>query len=215
MDNPEPVRLLYSTPEMFPPFLYKGFQHFVTQQYCWIITHLQGKDVSVELEHIYSPTTTDCLVFLKSLISGSGCLLLYMGFVWETLSLASAPLTLFASHILLSNFAPTFKHLTTQTLFTPTLFLLFQPLFLGTFLEDINNSVVPEVFQLSTERRAKERLEFERAVSEKEALRARVEEAQRMELEECEKEKMARLRQEQVTTQTLDLKPFNLIRQVR
>ncbi|KAM9505892.1 targeting protein for Xklp2-B-like isoform 3-T3 [Salvelinus alpinus] len=65
-------------------------------------------------------------------------------------------------------------------------------------LEDINNSVVPEVFQLSTERRAKERLEFERAVSEKEALRARVEEAQRMELEECEKEKMARLRQEQV-----------------
>lgn len=138
-----------------------------------------------------------------------------MGFVWETLSLASAPLTLFASHILLSNFAPTFKHLTTQTLFTPTLFLLFQPLFLGTFLEDINNSVVPEVFQLSTERRAKERLEFERAVSEKEALRARVEEAQRMELEECEKEKMARLRQEQVTTQTLDLKPFNLIRQVR
>ncbi|XP_013990618.2 targeting protein for Xklp2 isoform X3 [Salmo salar] len=62
-----------------------------------------------------------------------------------------------------------------------------------------NRSVlVPEVFQLSTERRAKERLEFERAVSEKEALRARVEEAQRMELEECEKEKMARLRQEQV-----------------
>nr|XP_046221350.1 targeting protein for Xklp2-B-like isoform X5 [Oncorhynchus gorbuscha] len=65
-------------------------------------------------------------------------------------------------------------------------------------LEDINNSVVPEVFQLSTERRAKERLEFERAVSEKEAMRARVEEVQRMELEECEKEKMARLRQEQV-----------------
>ncbi|XP_029579229.1 targeting protein for Xklp2 isoform X2 [Salmo trutta] len=63
---------------------------------------------------------------------------------------------------------------------------------------DINNSVVPEVFQLATERRAKERLEFEQALSEKEALRARVDEAQRMELEECEKEKMARLRQEQV-----------------
>ncbi|XP_041712042.1 targeting protein for Xklp2-like isoform X3 [Coregonus clupeaformis] len=62
-----------------------------------------------------------------------------------------------------------------------------------------NRSVlVPELFQLSTERRAKERLEFERAVNEKEALRARMEEEQRMEQEECEKEKMARLRQEQV-----------------
>ncbi|KAK6307890.1 hypothetical protein J4Q44_G00211610 [Coregonus suidteri] len=65
-------------------------------------------------------------------------------------------------------------------------------------LEDINNSVVPEGFQLSTERRAKERLEFDRAVSEKEALRARLEEEQRREQEEREEEDMARLRQEQV-----------------
>ncbi|XP_071227344.1 targeting protein for Xklp2-B-like isoform X2 [Salvelinus alpinus] len=65
-------------------------------------------------------------------------------------------------------------------------------------LEDMNNSVVPGGFQLSTERRAKERLEFDRAVSEKEALRARMEEEQRREQEEREKEDMARLRQEQV-----------------
>ncbi|XP_029579233.1 targeting protein for Xklp2 isoform X5 [Salmo trutta] len=64
--------------------------------------------------------------------------------------------------------------------------------------KDNRSVLVPEVFQLATERRAKERLEFEQALSEKEALRARVDEAQRMELEECEKEKMARLRQEQV-----------------
>uniref|UniRef100_A0A8C7QT33 TPX2 C-terminal domain-containing protein n=1 Tax=Oncorhynchus mykiss TaxID=8022 RepID=A0A8C7QT33_ONCMY len=65
-------------------------------------------------------------------------------------------------------------------------------------LEDMNNSVVPEGFQLSTERRAKERLEFDRAVSEKEVLRARMEEEQRREQEEREKEDMARLRLEQV-----------------
>uniref|UniRef100_A0A8C7MAN7 TPX2 microtubule nucleation factor n=1 Tax=Oncorhynchus kisutch TaxID=8019 RepID=A0A8C7MAN7_ONCKI len=63
---------------------------------------------------------------------------------------------------------------------------------------DMNNSVVPEGFQLSTERRAKERLEFDRAVSEKEALRACMEEEQRREQEEREKEDMARLRLEQV-----------------
>ena len=68
----------------------------------------------------------------------------------------------------------------------------------------MNNSVVPEGFQLSTERRAKERLEFDRAVSEKEVLRARMEEEQRREQEEREKEDMARLRLEQVTTLTLD-----------
>lgn len=65
-------------------------------------------------------------------------------------------------------------------------------------LEDINRSVVPEGFQLSTERRAKEREEFDRAVCEKEALRARMEEDQRREQEEHQKEELNRLRQEQV-----------------
>uniref|UniRef100_A0A673ZXU6 TPX2 microtubule nucleation factor n=2 Tax=Salmo trutta TaxID=8032 RepID=A0A673ZXU6_SALTR len=58
--------------------------------------------------------------------------------------------------------------------------------------------LVPERFQLSTERRAKERLEFDQALSEKEALRARIEGEQRREQEEREKEDMARLRLEQV-----------------
>ncbi|XP_072553136.1 targeting protein for Xklp2 isoform X2 [Salminus brasiliensis] len=62
-----------------------------------------------------------------------------------------------------------------------------------------NRSIlVPEGFQLSTERRAKERLEFERALKEKEALRAQVEEQQAREREEHDKEEVARLRQEQV-----------------
>lgn len=60
------------------------------------------------------------------------------------------------------------------------------------------NSTVPEGFQLSTERRAKERLEFERELSDKEALKARVEEERAREQEEREKEEVARLRQEQV-----------------
>ncbi|XP_036388071.1 targeting protein for Xklp2 [Megalops cyprinoides] len=62
-----------------------------------------------------------------------------------------------------------------------------------------NRSVlVADGFQLSTERRAKERLEFDRAVCEKEALRARMEEEERRQQEEQEKEEIARLRQEQV-----------------
>ncbi|XP_029576010.1 targeting protein for Xklp2-B isoform X3 [Salmo trutta] len=65
-------------------------------------------------------------------------------------------------------------------------------------LDYMSNSVVPERFQLSTERRAKERLEFDQALSEKEALRARIEGEQRREQEEREKEDMARLRLEQV-----------------
>lgn len=75
----------------------------------------------------------------------------------------------------------------------------------------MSNSVVPEGFQLSTERRAKERLEFDQAVSEKEALRARIEGEQRREQEEREKENMARLRLEQVTTLTLDQPPQKLV----
>uniref|UniRef100_W5KDD8 TPX2 microtubule nucleation factor n=1 Tax=Astyanax mexicanus TaxID=7994 RepID=W5KDD8_ASTMX len=65
-------------------------------------------------------------------------------------------------------------------------------------LANTTHSAVPEGFQLSTERRAKERLEFERALKEKEALRAQVEEQESRDREEHEKEEIIRLRQEQV-----------------
>lgn len=65
-------------------------------------------------------------------------------------------------------------------------------------LANTTNSAVPEGFQLSTERRAKERLEFEKELCEKEALKARMEEERAREQEEREKEEIARLRQEQV-----------------
>lgn len=58
---------------------------------------------------------------------------------------------------------------------------------------------VPDSFELSTERRARQRQEYERAASEKEALRAMMEEEQKREEEQKEKEEVARLRQEQVT----------------
>ncbi|KAK7884494.1 hypothetical protein WMY93_027617 [Mugilogobius chulae] len=54
-------------------------------------------------------------------------------------------------------------------------------------------------FQLLTERRARERQEFDRALSEKEALRALMEEQRRKEEEEREREEIARMRQEQVS----------------
>ncbi|CAB1417624.1 unnamed protein product, partial [Pleuronectes platessa] len=53
-------------------------------------------------------------------------------------------------------------------------------------------------FELSTERRARERQEYERLVSEKEALRELMEEEQRREEEQRQKEEITRLRQEQV-----------------
>lgn len=56
-----------------------------------------------------------------------------------------------------------------------------------------------EAFELSTERRARERQEYERLASEKEALRALMEEEQRREEEKREKEEVARLRQEQAS----------------
>ncbi|XP_062871504.1 targeting protein for Xklp2 [Trichomycterus rosablanca] len=65
-------------------------------------------------------------------------------------------------------------------------------------LVNTTHSAVPEGFQLSTERRAKERLEFERALKEKEALRAQMEEQQAREQEEHDKEELSRLRHEQV-----------------
>ncbi|KAJ8360942.1 hypothetical protein SKAU_G00174670 [Synaphobranchus kaupii] len=60
------------------------------------------------------------------------------------------------------------------------------------------NFTVAEGFQLNTERRAKERLEFDQAVCEKETLRACMEEERRKEEEERERDEVARLRQEQV-----------------
>ncbi|XP_033905623.1 targeting protein for Xklp2-A-like isoform X1 [Acipenser ruthenus] len=65
-------------------------------------------------------------------------------------------------------------------------------------LETISNSVVAEHFELSTERRARERMEFEKVNSEREALRAKREEQERQELEQREKEEIIKLRQDQV-----------------
>ncbi|XP_068606371.1 targeting protein for Xklp2-like [Brachionichthys hirsutus] len=57
---------------------------------------------------------------------------------------------------------------------------------------------VPEAFELSTERRALERQEFEQMVSEKEAQRTWTEEERKREAEDGEKKGIARMRQEQV-----------------
>uniref|UniRef100_A0A4W6E8E7 TPX2 microtubule nucleation factor n=1 Tax=Lates calcarifer TaxID=8187 RepID=A0A4W6E8E7_LATCA len=59
-------------------------------------------------------------------------------------------------------------------------------------------AAVVEAFELATERRARERQEFERLASEKEALRALMEEEQRREEEQRQQEEIAKLRQEQV-----------------
>ncbi|XP_066558331.1 targeting protein for Xklp2 isoform X2 [Amia ocellicauda] len=58
--------------------------------------------------------------------------------------------------------------------------------------------LVSEGFQLSTERRAKERMEFDKTMAEKETQRAMKEEEMRRDKEEREKEEIARLRQDQV-----------------
>lgn len=65
--------------------------------------------------------------------------------------------------------------------------------------ESIRSSTVADAFELSTERRARERQEYERLASEKEALRTLMEEEQRREEEQREKGEIARLRQEQVS----------------
>lgn len=72
-------------------------------------------------------------------------------------------------------------------------------IFLALSQADTTHSVVAEGFQLSTERRAKERLGYEQALKEKEALKAQMEAQQAREQEEREKEEIARLRQEQVS----------------
>lgn len=65
-------------------------------------------------------------------------------------------------------------------------------------MELTHSSTVVEVFELSTERRARERQEYERLASEKEALRTFMEEEQRREEEQRKKEEISRMRQEQV-----------------
>ncbi|NXU66928.1 TPX2B protein, partial [Horornis vulcanius] len=64
--------------------------------------------------------------------------------------------------------------------------------------ESLSGSVVPESFELATERRAKERQEFEKRLADAEALRERYEEQMRQQQEEREKEEVAKLRQEMV-----------------
>jgi len=65
-------------------------------------------------------------------------------------------------------------------------------------LDNSGDSVATEGFQLSTERRAKERLEYEREKSEREALRALQEQQVLQEQEDEQKEETARLRKELV-----------------
>ncbi|XP_077074613.1 targeting protein for Xklp2 isoform X1 [Siphateles boraxobius] len=65
-------------------------------------------------------------------------------------------------------------------------------------LANTTNSTVSEGFHLATEQRAMERLEFEKEMSEKESLKARMEEERARERDEQEKAEIARLRQEQV-----------------
>ncbi|XP_050170109.1 targeting protein for Xklp2 isoform X1 [Myiozetetes cayanensis] len=64
--------------------------------------------------------------------------------------------------------------------------------------ESLSGSVVPESFELATERRAKERQEFEKRLADAEAVRERYQEKIRQEQEEREKEEVAKLRQEMV-----------------
>ncbi|NXP39953.1 TPX2B protein, partial [Leiothrix lutea] len=64
--------------------------------------------------------------------------------------------------------------------------------------ESLSGSVVPESFELATERRAKERQEFEKRLADAEALREKYEEQLRQQQEEREKEEVAKLRQEMV-----------------
>ncbi|NXQ79113.1 TPX2B protein, partial [Nyctibius grandis] len=64
--------------------------------------------------------------------------------------------------------------------------------------ESLSGSVVPESFELATEKRAKERQEFEKRLADIEARRERHQEQVRQEQEEREKEEVAKLRQEMV-----------------
>ncbi|NXC22050.1 TPX2B protein, partial [Corythaeola cristata] len=64
--------------------------------------------------------------------------------------------------------------------------------------ESLSGSVVPESFELATEKRAKERQEFEKRLANLEAKKERHQEQIRQQQEEREKEEVAKLRQELV-----------------
>ncbi|KAM6248332.1 targeting protein for Xklp2 isoform 1-T5 [Porphyrio hochstetteri] len=64
--------------------------------------------------------------------------------------------------------------------------------------ESLSGSVVPESFELATEKRAKERQEFEKYLANIEAKKEKSEEYLRQQKEEHEKEEVAKLRQEMV-----------------
>ncbi|XP_019477893.1 targeting protein for Xklp2 isoform X1 [Meleagris gallopavo] len=64
--------------------------------------------------------------------------------------------------------------------------------------ESLSGSVVPESFELATEKRAKERQEFEKRLANLEARREKLQEQVRQQEEEREKEEIAKLRQELV-----------------
>eukprot|EP00076_Gallus_gallus_P028223 XP_015151809.1 targeting protein for Xklp2 isoform X1 [Gallus gallus] len=64
--------------------------------------------------------------------------------------------------------------------------------------ESLSGSVVPENFELATEKRAKERQEFEKRLANLEARREKLQEQVRQQEEEREKEEIAKLRQELV-----------------
>ncbi|NXD86478.1 TPX2B protein, partial [Halcyon senegalensis] len=64
--------------------------------------------------------------------------------------------------------------------------------------ESLSGSVVPENFELATEKRAKERQEFEKRLADIEATKERYQEQVRQQQEEREKEEVAKLRQELV-----------------
>ncbi|NXG65797.1 TPX2B protein, partial [Hemiprocne comata] len=64
--------------------------------------------------------------------------------------------------------------------------------------ESLSGSIVPEGFELATEKRAKERQVFEKRLADREARRERYQEQVRQQQEEHEKEEIAKLRQELV-----------------
>ncbi|NXI40518.1 TPX2 protein, partial [Galbula dea] len=64
--------------------------------------------------------------------------------------------------------------------------------------ESLSGSIVPESFELATEKRAKERQEFEKRLADTEAAKERYQEEVRQKQEEHEKEEVAKLRQELV-----------------
>ncbi|XP_051887245.1 targeting protein for Xklp2 isoform X2 [Pristis pectinata] len=74
----------------------------------------------------------------------------------------------------------------------------FQPKKADQSLTERFPSMAQEKFELATEKRAKERIEFEMRKAEKEAMREKLEEEKKKEAEEHEREEMAKLRQELV-----------------